>query len=165
MSIFADPRAVGIMPIVERDEDEVLEIHLVDRNMRVLASAICYESERSKWWGVCSHHSGIPIDKRASTGEEASQLLWRTVWMFKVGVERDEYAYFTESSRWDALYIRSLLDEEVLEAARDDESPAWRRISAWMGPDTNPSWITHQCAETAYMRGVMDAQEMDWITR
>lgn len=34
-----------------------------------------------------------------------------------------------------------------------------------MGPETNRTWITATCAVVAYERGLMEAEEMDWITR
>lgn len=89
----------------------------------------------------------------------------RTVWVFKIGVEGDEFYGFSPSGKAGVLYIRSLLDQELLDAARDDTSDAYKMIAERMGSKTNPTWITHTCAEAAYVRGVMDAQEMDWITR
>lgn len=161
--LFADPRAVACFP-----SDSGLCLY--DNEQRVLATAIEYHEGDREWWGVCSHRSGIPIDKRASSFQEAKALLMRTVWTAKIGVERAEYGYYDEPSKTAHLYMRSLTNEEVLEAARTYGSPAHQRIEAYIRAATglvelNPSWVTHACAEIAYMRDVMDAQEMDWICR
>lgn len=161
METYADPRAVAIQPLWDWSDAYAL----VDASGNKLASAIGYHDETGRWWGVCSHRSGIPIDKRASTPEEAASLLKTTVWMFRIGVEQDEFEGFDGFSRRNVLYIRSLPDEEVLEAARSSESLSWKRVAKRIGGSVNPAWITSRCAEVAYMRGVMDAQEMDWITR
>lgn len=76
-----------------------------------------------------------------------------------------EKRYCTPGAQAGILLVRGLPDELVLSAARDDKSDSHAAIHAVMGPSTNPSWITAQCAETAYDRGLIDAQELDWITR
>lgn len=159
--LFADPRAVAVRSVGDHDN----EYHLVDAEGRTLASAIGYGDDLGRWWGVCSHRSGIPIDRRAKSSQGAQSILKTTVWTTCLGQDRDEFSSCSEDAIEGLLFIRSLADEEVLEAARDDESPAYARIWRHMGRETNPSWITSQCAETAYLRGVMDAQEMDGITR
>lgn len=63
------------------------------------------------------------------------------------------------------LLVRALDDEPLLEAARSMESGPYVVLRERMGPTTNPSWITARCAEEAYERGIMEADEMGWITR
>lgn len=155
MNFFTDPRAKMLYPI----DAEGREICLADGDGNVLATAICYGA----WWGVCSHRSGIPIDKRATSEHEAMMLLIATDWRHGVS-DRDEFASFTPGAKAGVLYIRSLLDGQLLEAAQDDTSAAFQRIADFMEMHTNPSWITARCAETAYERGLLDAQELAWIT-
>lgn len=78
---------------------------------------------------------------------------------------RDEFASYTPEAKVGILHIRSLPDADLLDAARDMDSPAFNRIFIFMGPSTNPSWIAAICAQTAYERGVMAAEEMDWLLR
>jgi hypothetical protein len=155
MSLFADPRAIGARPMTDG------EILLVDREMRPIATAVEYDG----WWGVCSLRSRIPVSRRAANHYEAMGILFRTVWSQGQPTDQEEYASFDKFARAGSLYIRSLLDDELLEAARDNKSPAWHRISAWIGEGVNPHWITDQCAEEAYGRGLINGQELDWITR
>jgi hypothetical protein len=75
----------------------------------------------------------------------------------------DEFRYFTPSGKAGVLFVRSLSDEAVLEAARDSQSSGYRRVVAYMERDTNPSWITSQCAQAAYERGLLDEVEFDRI--
>ncbi len=65
-------------------------------------------------------------------------------------------------------YVRALDDEPLLSAARNDAGTAHAAIVVYMSRDgswTNPSWVTAQCAEEAYERGLIDEQELDWICR
>lgn len=164
MTLFADPRARAVLPVPTG-------FHLLDEDQKVIASAYKYsdygirEPGRSEWWGISSHRSSIPIRHRADSMEEAKRILTSTVWLYKPGTGRDEFEYFAERAKHGVLYIRSLTDDEVLEAARDDYSTAFQMIQEWMGPVTNRSWITFQCAEEAYLRDIMTPEEMDWITR
>lgn len=77
----------------------------------------------------------------------------------------DEFRYCTPSSKAGVLFIRSLSDEAVLGAARDSQSSGYRSVVAYMERDTNPSWITSQCAQAAYERGLLDEVEFDQILR
>ncbi|TDC02673.1 hypothetical protein E1091_00280 [Micromonospora fluostatini] len=61
------------------------------------------------------------------------------------------------------LHIRSLGDEQVLAAARNQESDAHRAILKHLGTNTNPSWITGRCAEEAYERGLIGEREFDYL--
>jgi len=90
--------------------------------------------------------------------------------------EYDEFRYYTPSAKAGVLHIRSLPDAVVLAAAREREGPEFRQVYDWMEaqpPDqysrpefnTNPSWVTAQCAEEAYRRDLIDEQEFDWLTR
>jgi hypothetical protein len=66
------------------------------------------------------------------------------------------------------LHIRGLDDDVLLAAARDDSGSQHQAIVAHMSRDgswTNPNWVTAQCAEEAYERGLIDEQEFDWISR
>lgn len=75
----------------------------------------------------------------------------------------DEFRYYTPSSKAGVLFIRSLSNEAVLEAARDPQSSGYRSVVAYMERDTNPSWITSQCAQVSYERGLLDEVEFDRI--
>lgn len=155
MGLCADPRAIGRLPI----EDN--EVCLVDKDMRPIAVAVRYDG----WWGICSLRSRVPISRRAESEYEALRILHCTVWSLGNPADFDEYADHDAASRAGSLYIRSLTDDQVLEAARDDKSASWRQIRDWMGSATNPSWITVRCAEEAWGRDLIDDQELDWISR
>jgi hypothetical protein len=162
MGIFLDPRAFGVTPA---DEDGSQEMRLLDSDLRILATAIRYSDAQGEWWGVCSHRSAIPIDRRVSSLYEARKTLMATVWRSKGGVEVDEFEHFDDLSRRGALYIRSLTDEQVLEAARSSKSATWKQIFEWMGPQTDRRWITSQCAKVARARNIMSTKEKLWIFR
>lgn len=79
-----------------------------------------------------------------------------------------------DSTRDARRYVWSLDDEVALAIARTDPgkgSPEFERAiahlggSLWKGGRTNPVWLTHQAAEEAYVRGLIDEQELDWLTR
>lgn len=72
---------------------------------------------------------------------------------------------YTEDSILGIMYAHEMTDDDLLTAARDDKSEPWQAFLAFMGDGTNHSWITSRCAETAYVRGLIDEQELDWITR
>ena len=76
-----------------------------------------------------------------------------------------ERRHFNVSAQRGVLLIRGLDDLSLLMAARDSASPAFCSIRDRMDAGTNPAWITGRCAETAYERGLIDEQELDWITR
>ena len=76
----------------------------------------------------------------------------------------DEFAYYTPEAKAGVLYIRSLLDETVLQAARDMDSSSFREIADWMGSDTNPYWIKSQAAKEAYARGLIGEREFDYLS-
>jgi hypothetical protein len=76
--------------------------------------------------------------------------------------------HFTEGAIEGVLHIRGLDDEPLLAAARDEDGAEHAAVVAYMSRDgswTNPSWVTSQCAEEAYDRGLLGEQEFDWITR
>lgn len=77
----------------------------------------------------------------------------------------DEFAYYTPAAKAGVLLIRSLSDEDVLEAARSDSSAAYQQIRSQMSENTNPSWITAQAAEEAYRRRLIDEIEFDYLSR
>ncbi len=72
---------------------------------------------------------------------------------------------YTEDSILGIMYAREMSDGDLLAAARDSDSEQHQAFMAFLGADTNPTWITARCAETAYERGLIDEQELDWITR
>lgn len=76
----------------------------------------------------------------------------------------DEFVSYTPQAKAGVLFIRSLPDAEVAEAARDASGAAYAKIRAQMAAGTNPYWITAVCAETAYLRDLIDATEMDRLT-
>lgn len=76
----------------------------------------------------------------------------------------DEFVSFTPEAKAGALFVRSLPDAEVIEAARNAKSPAHAKIRAHMGAATNPWWITAECASTAYLRNLIDATELRRLT-
>lgn len=76
----------------------------------------------------------------------------------------DEFRYHSDSARDGILHIRSLSDRLLIEGMTEG-SPSHQDIVSFVGPDTNPSWVTAQCAEQAYDRGLIDEQELDWATR
>jgi hypothetical protein len=78
--------------------------------------------------------------------------------------EDDEFRYHTPGGRKGVLLIRSMTDDEVLAGAYDDESEPYQRVLTALGPSTNPSWITSQCAEEAYRRGLIDEYQFDGLT-
>jgi hypothetical protein len=89
---------------------------------------------------------------------------------------RDEFEFCTPKTKTGILHIRSLGDAAILAAARDNKSAEHGQILAWMnalppdpttppGFNTNPHWVTGQCAEEAYKRDLIDERELDWITR
>jgi hypothetical protein len=71
---------------------------------------------------------------------------------------------YTEESVRGVLFVRSLSDEDVVAAARDSGSSGYRQVRAFMERDTNPYWITAECAEEAYLRGLLGEREFDAIT-
>jgi hypothetical protein len=77
----------------------------------------------------------------------------------------DEFRFHSPDAKAGILFIRALEDSDVLAAARDRDSLGYQVIADRMGPDTNPFWITAQAAEEAYMRGLMDEIEFDYLTR
>jgi hypothetical protein len=81
-------------------------------------------------------------------------------------IERRSY---TPGSLHGVVYARTMSDVDLLATARDaacaPQTDAFRALLAAMGPATNPSWITARAAETAYERGLIDEQELDWICR
>jgi hypothetical protein len=82
----------------------------------------------------------------------------------------DEFRFHSPDAKAGILFIRALEDEDVLAAAREQDpwqptSLGFQVISDRLGPDTNPLWITGQAAEAAYMRGLIDETEFDYLTR
>lgn len=59
--------------------------------------------------------------------------------------------------------IWALDDELLLKAARGKKS-AVSTVTDLLG-SANPEWIKSTCASSAYDRGLIDEQELDWITR
>jgi hypothetical protein len=80
-----------------------------------------------------------------------------------------ERRYCTLGAQHGLRFARTMTDEDVLAAARDDaynpQTDAYRSFLAAMGPNTNRSWITARCAEEAYKHGLIDECELDWICR
>lgn len=90
-----------------------------------------------------------PICKQATAGEMRSQG-------------------YTEGAIAGIVHIRELDDARLLTAAREEASLEHAAIVAHMSTDgtwTNPAWVTSQCAEKAYERGLIDEQELDWLMR
>jgi hypothetical protein len=76
----------------------------------------------------------------------------------------DEFSHHTQDAKEAVLRIRSLNDRTVLEGM-DHGSRAFTMLLVLMGPDTNHFWITSECAEEAYRRGLIDEAEFDRRTR
>lgn len=76
----------------------------------------------------------------------------------------DEFRYYEPSAKAGVLYIRSLPDDTVLQAARDMGSSGFLQIVAYMERDTNPNWITSQAAEEAHVRNLISEREFDYLT-
>jgi hypothetical protein len=59
-------------------------------------------------------------------------------------IQDTELRYHTEGSKRGVFYIRSLSDQEVLDAARDETSATHTAIGVHIDPNswTNPSWVT-----------------------
>jgi hypothetical protein len=81
-------------------------------------------------------------------------------------IQDDELRYYTEDARRGVFYIRSLSDQEVLDAARDETSATHTAIGVHIDPNswTNPSWVTAQAAQEAWERGIMDDDEFYRLT-
>jgi hypothetical protein len=83
----------------------------------------------------------------------------------------DEFAYCTPRTKSGILLIRSLNDQAVLSAARQDpyiepaQNSAFAQILIIMGPATNPAWIVSQAAQEAYQRHLLSEPEFDWLSR
>ena len=75
----------------------------------------------------------------------------------------EDFAGHSQDAINGVTHIRSLPDGEILAAARNRCSPALGRIVEFMGPGTNKEWISTECAVTAYLRGAMEAEELDQI--
>lgn len=77
-----------------------------------------------------------------------------------------EFRSYGGSAKTGVLHIRTLDDRVVLAAARDrhGRSKSFAGILAFMGAGTNPRWIRSQCAEEAYVRGLIDEHEFDALT-
>jgi len=75
----------------------------------------------------------------------------------------DEFQYHTPAAKAGTLFIRALPDDE-LKQAMDQGTPAYNKVMAMLGPDTNPFWITSLAAETAYFRNLISEKEFDWRT-
>lgn len=75
----------------------------------------------------------------------------------------DEFRYYDPAAKAGVLYIRSLPDETVLQAARDTTSSGFLQIVAYMERDTNPNWIVGSAIEEAYRRGLISETEMDYL--
>jgi hypothetical protein len=75
-------------------------------------------------------------------------------------MSRDGY---TDNTIAAVLQVREQCDTDLLEAARDTDSYAFRMLKAKLRDGVNPFWITSQCAEEAYDREIMTAEEMDRI--
>jgi hypothetical protein len=86
-----------------------------------------------------------------------------------LGLSAGEFTGYTTHSLRGVLHILSLPDRHLLEAARDRNSVAWRKIHEFMGatgtrPATvNPSWITAQCAKAAHIRKLITTEELDRV--
>lgn len=90
----------------------------------------------------------------------------------------DEFAYHAPTAKAGILAMRTMEPERLLALARanqfrlaegqgDAEAQAgWDEVvAATGGGRINPTWVTHGAAEEAYGRGLMEPEEMDWITR
>ena len=83
----------------------------------------------------------------------------------------DEFAYCTPGAKSGILLIRSLNDQAILSAARQDpyvehdQNSAFAQILTLMGPTTNSGWIASQAAQEAYQRHLLSEQEFDWLSR
>jgi hypothetical protein len=110
---------------------------------------------------LCEVRDKITELRKALTGLEA--LLDRSEERNAPPAPLDEFVGYSPEAKAGILHIRELSDETVLDAARDRNSDTFAQILEFMGPATNPYWITSQCATEAYMRGVMEATEMDRI--
>ena len=73
----------------------------------------------------------------------------------------DEFQHYSAEAKAGVLFIRALADAGLREAM-DLGTAGFLKVSAFMGPETNPSWITGQAAEEAYMRGLIDEFEFDY---
>lgn len=78
---------------------------------------------------------------------------------------RDEFRHHTPEAKRGMLMIRGLDDDTLLDAAREPAGSALVVLMDEMGRSTNPRWVTTACAQAAYARGLIDGQELDWITR
>jgi hypothetical protein len=75
---------------------------------------------------------------------------------------------YTEGAVVGIEHIRALNDDVLLAGARNEGGAEHAAIVEHMSADgtwTNPSWVTGQCAEEAYERGLIDEQELDWLMR
>jgi hypothetical protein len=75
---------------------------------------------------------------------------------------------YTEGAVAGIEHIRELDDARLLTAAREEASQEHAAIVTHLSADgtwTNPSWVTSQCAEEAYKRGLIDERELDWLMR
>jgi hypothetical protein len=80
-----------------------------------------------------------------------------------LSADEGEFRYYEPSAKAGILYIRSLSDETVLQAARDMKSGGFHQIVAYMERDTNPYWIVGAATEDAYVRGLITETEMDYL--
>lgn len=83
---------------------------------------------------------------------------------YLLSVAVDEFRSYTESAKRGVLLIRSMSDRDVLAGARDEQSAAFQRVMDDLGPNTNPFWITAECATEAYRRRLINELELDLIT-
>jgi hypothetical protein len=77
---------------------------------------------------------------------------------------QDEFLGYSEAAKQGILFIRSLTDDEVLDAARHFEGETHRLIHELMGSATNPCWISGHAIETAYRRGLINETELDYLS-
>lgn len=76
-----------------------------------------------------------------------------------------ERRHLTPRTQGALMFVRTLPDDRLLTIARDQGGAEHRRAMAVIGQDTNPSWLTARCAETAYERKLIDEVELDYICR
>lgn len=83
----------------------------------------------------------------------------------QISAVQDEFRFHSPAAKDGILMIRALEDEALLAAARDNASSEHAELMAALGTATNPTWVTSSCAETAYDRGLIDGQELDWLCK
>lgn len=76
-----------------------------------------------------------------------------------------KYRCYTLSSIYGIKLIEALSDDVLLKVIEEDATPEFLAVSAQIGPNTNPSWVTARAAETLYVRGTIDAAQMVHICR